>query len=176
MNCITEAWASHEAELRGYLTRQTSDARLAEDLLQDTFVKAIAEGAGFCHLQNPRAWLFTVARNRLLDHFRLQKNFIELDHDISDEQPEIAAVETLSACLPRALQDLTEDEREVITLCDLEGLNQADYAKQKNISLAGAKSRIQRARKHLKNRLHKNCQVRFDENGNVCCFVPRDGR
>ncbi|MGC1518341.1 MAG: RNA polymerase subunit sigma-70, partial [Azonexus sp.] len=41
------------------------------------------------------------------------------------------------------------------------------------ISLPGAKSRIQRARKRLRNRLVKACQVTFDDQGEVCCFVPR---
>lgn len=172
MNCIIESWTNHEAELRGFLARQMSDARLAEDLLQDVFVKAIAAGAGFCNLENPRAWLFKVARNQVIDHFRRKKQHIELDDDIPEHEVKIAAVETLSACLPRALQQLTEEEREAITLCDLDGVNQAEYAAMKNISLPGAKSRLQRARKKLKNQLHNDCQVRFDDSGNVCCYVP----
>lgn len=55
MNCVITAWANHEAELRHYLRRQLQDSALAEDLLQDTFLKALAEGSRFCQLENRRA-------------------------------------------------------------------------------------------------------------------------
>lgn len=175
MNCVIEAWENHEAELRGYLTRQLRDAPLAEDILQDTFVKALGEGTGFCQLENPRAWLFRVARNRLVDFIRRHPvKFIELDQNLASQEPEIAAVETLSACLPRSLHELSREDCEAITLCDLEGMSQADYAKQKGLSLPAAKSRLQRARQRLKQQLNSACQVKYDESGNVCCFVPRD--
>ena len=79
----------------------------------------------------------------------------------------------MAACLPRALSELSEEDREAITLCDLEGLNQEDYARMKSLTLPGAKSRVQRARKRLREHLSEACQVRFDEAGKVCCFVPR---
>lgn len=174
MNCIIAAWHNHEAELRGFLTRHLRDARLAEDLLQDTFVKALGQGIGFCTLENPRAWLFRVARNLLVDHRRHRKPFVDLDESIAHQEPEIPAVESLSACLPRALAALGVEDREAITLCDLEGLAQADFAHRKGLSLPGAKSRVQRARQRLKRQLSSACQVRFDEMGNVCCYTPHE--
>jgi len=170
INCVVAAWTNHEAEIRGYLTRQLGDARLAEDLLQDTFVKAMAAGAKFCSLENPRAWLFRVAKNCLIDHLRRKPDFVEIDDQVADHEKEIAAVVTLSSCLPTALALLSEEDREVISLCDLEGMNQAEYATRKSISVPGAKSRIQRARGKLKTQLNNVCQVQFDESGNICCF------
>jgi len=172
MNCIIDAWHQHEAELRGYLTRQLRDAKLAEDILQDTFVKAIAQGKGFCSLDNPRAWLFRVARNQLVDHVRRRRDHTPVDEHIAAHEPEIPVLETLSACLPRAIKDLDAEDQEAITLCDLDGLTQAEYAKRKQLTLPGAKSRVQRARKRLKKALNEACQVRFDDAGNVCCFTP----
>lgn len=52
-------------------------------------------------------------------------------------------------------------------------MSQEDYARLKGLTLAGAKSRVQRARKRLRAHLTGVCQVRFDEAGRVCCFVPR---
>ena len=65
------------------------------------------------------------------------------------------------------------NDREAITLCDLEGLPQDEYARRKGLSLPGAKSRIQRARKRLRERLSQGCQVRLDAAGQVRDFVPR---
>ena len=62
-------------------------------------------------------------------------------------------------------------DREVITQCDIQGLSQAEYARQAGLSLVATKSRIQRARVHLKQKLNNNCQIRFDDSGRVCCYV-----
>jgi len=176
MNCIITAWGKHEAELRGFLTRQTGNPTRAEDILQETFLRAITEGANFCSLENPRAWLFRVARNQLIDQSRsysFKNQSAELAEDLPDEINEIPAVKTLDVCLPRALAKLEKEDREVIERCDLEGQLQAQFAKDKGLSLAGAKSRIQRARKRLKVELVDLCKVNFDESGNVCCYTSK---
>jgi RNA polymerase sigma-70 factor (ECF subfamily) len=174
MNCIITAWASHEAELRNYLRNQLHDPTVAEDLLQETFLKALAQGSRFCQLENSRAWLFHVAKNRLIDYRRTHKTHEEIPADLADHpKPEQPVVDDLSQCLPRVLRELRPEDSEVITLCDIDGLTQAEYARLKGLTPAGAKSRIQRARKRLKQQLKKACQVRYDETGRVCCFTPR---
>lgn len=67
---MSSAWRAHEGELLGYLRHRLSDADAADDVLQDVFVKAMRQGQGFCTLDNPRAWLFQVARNALVDRAR----------------------------------------------------------------------------------------------------------
>ena len=172
MNCVTQAWNLYEDELRRFLLSRVRNAHLTEDLLQDVFVKALSEGSRFCNLDNPRAWLFRVARNHLIDFQRTHK----IHHEVPDEHPEKIEnpepVVNLSKCLPTALSNLSPEDKEIIELCDLEGLNQSQYAEKKGITLAGAKSRIQRARKRLKSELHSACKIILDENGNVCCFDP----
>ncbi|HEB56164.1 MAG TPA: sigma-70 family RNA polymerase sigma factor [Gammaproteobacteria bacterium] len=171
------AWGKHEAELRGFLTRQTTCVAQAEDILQETFLRTMTEGAKFCSLENPRAWLFQVARNQLIDQLRsyaAKNQASEATEDIPEEIDEIPAVTTLDACLPKALARLNKVDREAIERCDLEGQLQARFAEDKGLSLAGAKSRVQRARKRLKAELVELCKVNFDETGNVCCYTARD--
>lgn len=172
-NCVVDAWQQHEAELRGFLARQLGETALAEDALQNTFVKAIAEGSGFCSLENPRAWLFRVAKNLLIDHYRKQRDTVEIDENMGEPEEEIPALVSLSKCLPHALDRLDEEDREAITRCDLEGMKQAHFAELKGLSLPGAKSRVQRARKRLKQTLQANCNIRYDETGSICCYTPR---
>ena len=174
MNCVIEAWGAHEGELRGFLIRQLGDPVLAEDLLQETFLRAVAGGAKFCSLENPRAWLFRVARSRLADHFRRDRSAVALDdlpEDLPGDAAEVAAVASLDACLPLALQELAPADREIIERCDLEGMTQARYAEEAGLSLSGAKSRLQRARRRLKTALVAHCRITFDEAGQVCCFA-----
>jgi RNA polymerase sigma-70 factor, ECF subfamily len=173
MICLMTAWGQHERELRAWLVRRLGDAHEAEDLLQDLFIKALGRQRQFCELVNARAWLFAVARNTLTDHLRARQDHVDLPDDLPAPFDEPAPVDTLAACLPRALAELSAEDREALTLCDLEGLTQEAYAQQKGLTLPGAKSRMQRARKRLREHLSTVCQVRLDETGRVCCFVPR---
>ena len=68
--CVLGAWREYEYDLVGYLRRRLGDPHRADDLLQDVFVKAMRQGEAFCRLENPRAWLFQVARNAMVDDHR----------------------------------------------------------------------------------------------------------
>lgn len=176
MNCILRAWDSHESELRAWLRSRLGNPHDAEDMLQDLFLKAMRQDKKFCEIDNARAWLFEVARNALADRLRLMKEQVEIPDDLVAEHEEMPAVESLAACLPRALSELSEEDIDAITRCDLDGMTQEDYARLKGLTLPGAKSRVQRARKRLREHLSEACQVKFDGAGKVCCFVPRDAK
>ena len=173
MNCLMTAWHANEAELRGWLRHRLGNPVDAEDMLQDLFIKAMRQGERFCAIGNARAWLFEVARNALADRLRLKREMIELPADLANEADEVDVVDSLVACLPRVLSELRPEDRDAITLCDLQGVPQDEYARRKGLSLSGAKSRIQRARKRLREQLSQACQVRLDEAGQVSDFVPR---
>jgi RNA polymerase sigma-70 factor (ECF subfamily) len=172
--CLSRAWRQHQAELRGFLAHRLGAPEEADDLLQDVFLKALILGQAFCTIENPRAWLFHVARNLLVDRLRLSRDLLPLPDDLCAEAaPEWAAVDLLSQCLPRVLSELSAADREAIMLCDIQGMTQQDFARHLGRSLPAAKSRVQRARRRLRARLAEACQVRFDAQGQVCCFVPR---
>ena len=172
-NCLTAAWATHAPELRGWLRHRLGNPAEADDLLQDLFIKALRQGERFCSVQNARAWLFEVARNTLADRLRVARATVELPDDLAAPANEADTVDTLTACLPRVLSELTAEDREVITLCDLQGMPQAEFAAARGLTLSAAKSRLQRARQRLKQRMTVACQVQIDDAGHVADFVPR---
>lgn len=172
--CLLEAWAACEGELLGFLRHHAPAGVGAEDLLHDLFLRALGRDRGFCELRNPRAWLFEGARNLVTDQLRRKRETVALQDDLvaGDEADEGDEVDRLSRCLPRVLSELAAEDREAIELCDLGGVTQARFAAMKGLSLAGAKSRVQRARRRLRMRLLEACQVQLDPVGRVCCFVP----
>ncbi|MBI4524138.1 MAG: sigma-70 family RNA polymerase sigma factor [Deltaproteobacteria bacterium] len=172
--CVLNAWDEHESELWGYLTRRLSDKQVAEDLLQEVFIKALRQGQGFCSLDNPRAWLFQVTRNALLDHWRLEKRTGPLPQDLIQPPNDRRPIDALSECLTRVLPELSEDDRAILQQCDIEGVKQQEFAEAHGLSLPAVKSRILRARKRLRECMISKCQIRFDEAGKVCCHVPRE--
>ena len=120
MSCLTNAWDQHERELRGWLRGRLGNPHDAEDVLQDLFLKAMRQNRKFCEIANARAWLFEVARNAVADRLRLKKEQVELPDDLAAEQEETPAIESLAACLPRALSELSKEDRDAITRCDLD--------------------------------------------------------
>jgi RNA polymerase sigma-70 factor (ECF subfamily) len=172
--CVAAAWRLHEAELHRYLRIRLADDHSADDALQDVFVKAMRQGAEFCALDNPRAWLFQVARNVLIDRIRSAKHHVPLDLggiEVEAPAPEtIAPVDALAGCVARVLGELSPDDAEILRACDLEGQTQREFAARHGLSLPAAKSRLLRARQRLRDRIGSACQVRFDADGS---HVPR---
>jgi RNA polymerase sigma-70 factor (ECF subfamily) len=176
-SCVSAAWQAHEGELLGYLRHRLLDADTASDVLQDVFVKAMRHGQGFCTLDNPRAWLFQVARNALIDRARASHAH-ELLPD-GDEEPATPQddppppVDALASCLERTMAELSADDAAILAACDLAGLTLRDFAERHDLGLPAAKSRLLRARQRLRERLTTVCQVSFEPDGTVAGHVPR---
>ncbi len=172
--CYNKAWLQLHGEIRAFLKNRAGSADEADDLLQEVFLKALRQGKDFCSIENARAWLFQVARNLLVDRLRLAKDQVPLPDDLHAEVPqETDPVDLLSHCLPRVLSELSREDREAIMLCDIQGMTQKALAEHLGLSLPAAKSRVQRARLRLRAHLAEACKLIFDEEGKVCCFVPR---
>ncbi len=174
MQCILDAWKAHETELIRFLCHRAGDEDTARDMLQEVFLRALRRPQGLCDVADPRAWLFHAARNLLIDRYRLSKDQVSLPDNLPASQDTgPAPVDALSDCLPRVLGELAEQDQQAIQLCDIQGLSDQAYADKQGLSLSAAKSRLRRARQHLRRHLETACQVRYDETGQVCCFIPR---
>lgn len=176
-SCVAAAWDAHEGELRGYLQHRLTDQAAADDVVQDVFVKALRQGQGFCALDNPRAWLFRVARNALVDRARTSHPHEVLTPDVVDAvaqiQEPMAPVDALADCLTRTLDELAPEDTAILRACDIEGQTQRAYADAHGLSLPAVKSRLLRARQRLRERLTQACQVRFEPDGRVEAHVQR---
>jgi RNA polymerase sigma-70 factor (ECF subfamily) len=166
--CLLEAWREHENELLGFLRRRVGERAVAEDLLQDVFVRAAGQGERFCRLGDRRAWLFRVARNRLVDHLRSQRpNDPIEDGEIAIDAAEPPPLYALEQCLRSSLARMAASERRIIEACDLDRMPQAEYADRNKLSVTATKSRLLRARRKLRRLLVGRCRVRFDDDGRV---------
>ncbi|WP_375752182.1 sigma-70 family RNA polymerase sigma factor [Vibrio sp. HN007] len=173
--CAMRAWSQHEQALLHWLLKETHDKELSQDLLQEVFVKVMQQRESFCSVENTKAWMFRVAQNLLIDQIRKDRYHpLDEQSDSEDEEPQYDAIDLLAlSCLPRVISELEQSSREVITACDLQGMNQQDYAIQHGLSLPAVKSRLRRAREKLKQQIEVSCKVKLDENQNVCCFTAR---
>ncbi len=86
--CLAAAWTRHETEIRRWLAARGPDPADADDLLQETFLRALRQEKRFCAIANPRAWLFEVARHLLIDRHRKTGDTIDLPDDLPAPPPE----------------------------------------------------------------------------------------
>jgi RNA polymerase sigma-70 factor (ECF subfamily) len=167
-----KAWNENEQAIKNWLLKKTGDSDLTQDLLQDLFIKALQNKERFCTLTDAKSWLFRVAQNSVIDIYRKTKlERGRVSYELDDEKKDSPVIK-LQQCLIRVISELDGDDKEVIEQCDMQGVSQADYAHMKGLSLSATKSRIQRARKKLRQKMIISCNVQFDQN-KVCCFTPR---
>ncbi len=117
----------------GYLSRRSPDRETAEDLTSQTFLRALENIRKYDAAKGPlRAWLFTIARNLLTDHFRRDRRGepIEFAEEVpgDDDVRDAVHVRLQSAQLRDALVRLSPIQREVVTLRVWEGLSYAEIA------------------------------------------------
>jgi RNA polymerase sigma-70 factor (ECF subfamily) len=148
--CALRAWDEHQSELKGYLIHRLADPPLAEDVLQEIFTRVLREGEKFCTLDNPRAWLFQVARNAVVDHLRCAKSGVPLPEDLAQEEEGIAPLDAPAECLERVLSELSADDGDVVRRCHLDGIKLQTYADEHGLTLPAVKSRLQRARQRIR--------------------------
>lgn len=172
MKCLMNAWNKYEPQVFAWLLGRTRNRQEAEDIMQDVFLKAMKNSDRFCTLDDAKPWIFKMVKNQYIDRLRKQVETENLD-DVSNLPPSpVPSQEVfirMQRCLPPVLKQLKPVERHIIEACDLEGVKQAEYAQQNGLTLAATKSKLQRARKVLKQQLVDYCNVvSVDER--VCCF------
>lgn len=171
---LEHIWHEFANKLGQFIRSRVSDPAATEDILQDVFVK-IQKRLG--QLKDPaklESWIYLITRNSIIDHYRGRKVTIEVPETLPAESDgQDADLEELKAAFRRMLYSLPEPYRQALVLTEFDGLTQQQLADRLSISLSGAKSRVQRGRKQLKQMLDECCTFEFDRRGKVIDCAPR---
>jgi RNA polymerase sigma-70 factor (ECF subfamily) len=160
---LEQIWRSFSARLGQFVRARVADTATAEDILQDVFVKLQKRLGEFQDPAKIEGWLFLVARNAIIDHYRTRKPTLEVPESLPVELPatEAIEIEELHTRLTQIIQRLPKKYREAFMLTAFEGLSQEELAKHLGISVSGAKSRVQRAREQVKELVLEFCRHEF---------------
>ncbi len=170
-----QVWEDFRSRLRGLLLRRVRDEALADDLLQETFIR-IHRGLGAVRDPNRLLpWLSRVARSVVADHFRSSPAGRSLLAGMPEQtsEAEVNHNEELGQCLSGMAKSLPDKYRRAFELVEVRGYKQREAAAELGLSISGAKSRIQRARKMLRESLLKCCEIEFDRRGNAIDYHVR---
>jgi len=163
--------------LRRYLGRFVGNPTVAEDLLQETFIRIGRGLPGFAGRASVKTWAFSIATRVAADHFRQPDHrvaIVDVDESLefTDGEPTVdqqLVIDEMNACVREVIDSLPEDYRAALVLHDLEGLTAAQTADVCGCSLPTAKIRIHRARERLKEALKKECDFYRDSDNVFRC-------
>lgn len=169
---LTEAIGRERGRLRNFIRRRVDDESEAEDILQDVFYELIEAYRLMKPIEQVGAWLFRVARNRIIDRFRKKKpepfaaarepetasegSSLSLEEFLPSPEagPEAEyARSILLEELDAALEELPEEQREIFVAHEIEGRSFKEISAETGVGVNTLLSRKHHAVLHLRRRL-----------------------
>jgi RNA polymerase sigma-70 factor (ECF subfamily) len=135
--------------LRRYARALTHDAELADDLVQDTLVRALRSEHLF-HGEEVRSWLYTILTNLNRNRLRALARRPAMTAIDDNDAPDMAGPEAGGRDIERALATLADEQRTTLLLVVLEGLTYREVAEVQGVPIGTVMSRLARARTQIK--------------------------
>lgn len=175
LNCnVPNLWQEHQKELKNFIYKRVKDREVVNDISQEVLLKVYTFCQSKSGVRNVRSWLFQIAQNTITDHFRKQAKFSDKDIPEKPVEDENMAFKDAARFIVPMLEFLPEAYSIPLKLSDIDGVKQADIAKQLGLGLPATKSRIQRARLLLMEEFITCCHFEKDPTGNLILFEIKD--
>ena len=170
------------AEIFAYIQSKVGDSATADDLTQETFLKvsrALVKGTMPEHF---RGWLYRIARNTTIDFVTESRRFVPLEDSIikreankseSSDSGDTEFRKQLFSYTLKVIETLPAEDRDALTLTEVDGLSREELAGELGISLTAAKSRVHRARAKLRKTVEECCRLVTDPYGRVMDWRKR---
>jgi RNA polymerase sigma-70 factor (ECF subfamily) len=169
-------------EIFAYIRSKVGDPSTADDLTQETFLKverALTRGIEPEHF---RGWIFQIARNLVIDWMKERRRFVGLEAEEagikSADRESADSIDSefrqgLFAYASKVIEGMLSEDREALTLTELDGLSREELAKHLGITVSAAKSRVVRARVKLRKTIEDCCRLITDPYGRVIGWKRR---
>jgi RNA polymerase sigma-70 factor (ECF subfamily) len=176
----TTLFKGHYNRVLRYIVSMVHDAAEAEDLAQETFLRAYRRRDSLRDEGAQTAWLYKIATHVCLDRLRQYARRAPMEADTDLDEIDVAEPDTpslqktiecdeMSACVQSYLNGLSDSYRAVILLHDVYELTSPEIAHLLNESLANIKIRLHRARRKLRTVLEAGCAFAYDERNVLTC-------
>lgn len=158
-------------ELYNHIRKKVNNVHDAEDILQDVFVKLYSSKGSFKNSDNPKAFIYQVANNTVIDYYRKKKVVPKAAecfvNSAEDENDSINLNDEITCCLRKMIDELPKAQQEALLLHDIEGLRHKEISTTKDISISASKMRVKRGKESLKRILEECCTFEVDKYGNI---------
>ncbi len=174
---MLEQLLQHNARLLSYVRSKVSDPDLAEDVLQESLLKAIRAAPDLRDDQKLLPWFYSILNNAIMDLYRRReveaRSLQQIAHaQLVDAEPEAERV--LCECFRDLIPTLKPEYGELIEQLELSNRDPAQVAAQLGVTTNNLKVRRHRARQALRQRLEQSCRV-CAKHGCLDCTCERNG-
>ena len=175
---LTEIYDQYYQRVRKFILHTVRNEWVADDLVQETFIRINHNLADVRDASKLKAWIFRIAYNICQDYFRRQGKTANLGLEESSGEPAAAKAPTIQKeleqgqmrkCVFGLVNHLPESLRSVIILSDISEFSQREIAEILGITVGNVKIRLHRARKKLKALLEEHCVFEVDERNVLTC-------
>ncbi|MCW8920255.1 MAG: RNA polymerase sigma factor SigZ [Sedimenticola sp.] len=175
MKTTEKIWHEYHMRLTTFIRSKVAED-VVEDILQDVFAKIHNRLDSLKENVKLESWLYQVTRNTVIDHYRSRRLTEQLPDWIEQPEPNEEEIirKELSSCLEPMVNELPDKYRKAVLLSEIGNKTQKEVAEIENLSLSGAKSRVQRGRVLLKNMLHDCCQIEINKNNQLVSYVKKN--
>ncbi|HEX2997963.1 MAG TPA: sigma-70 family RNA polymerase sigma factor [Anaerolineales bacterium] len=167
-NAFNELIRMHAQSVMNVVYRMCGDAQIAEDAAQETFIQAWLHLASYRPQASLRSWLYRIAVNAATDMLRKNKRILPTAlEDLPLQDPQLGPEalffqEERTALVQKAILSLPEASRMVLVMREYEGMSYQEIAESLSIPLGTVMSRLNYARKTLKDKLEQKLFVQVE--------------
>lgn len=159
-----DIWEAYAADIKRFILSKVHDVVVADDLLQETFIKVHTKHNQIKDQNKLKAWVFSIARYTVIDYFRNQNRFVAIDDMVVVDDAN-KGTHTEQDCLRGIIKSLPKKYRTPLFLADIKGLKQVEVADVLHLPLPTVKSQIQRGRKLIAQGFMDCCNMTMNEAG-----------
>jgi len=162
----TLIWNQFQDKLYGFIKSKVNNQEDAKDILQDVFIKIHLKIESLTNPEKLTSWIYQITRNQINDFYRGTKNEVNLSEgfEIANEQKEDSPY-CISSCLEPFTKQLDPKYQQALIETNYGTTSQKEFAEQYGLSYSTAKSRVQRAKKELKEIFMGCCVVQTNQEG-----------
>ncbi|MCU0419565.1 MAG: sigma-70 family RNA polymerase sigma factor [Cyclobacteriaceae bacterium] len=154
-------------ELKRFVYSRVKNKADAEDIVHDVFLKVQTHGNQLRESAKFTSWIYQITRHSIVDHFRGKRTMMPLPAEISEKDDYHFFNECMAQCLSNLIATLPEPYREALILTEQRQMSQKELAFALGMSYSGAKTRVQRARTRLREKISALYKITTDRYGNV---------
>ncbi len=172
-----DIYHDHYERVRKFILALVKDEWVADDLIQETFIKVQNNVKQLKEESKLSSWIFRIAYNLCQDHFRKKNQSSKSEHALDAKKEFISEPlfqkefeqHQMGACVQDKIRLLPESYQAVLVLFDLMEFSHQEIAEILEIRVENVKVRLHRARKKLKTILEENCRFEVDERNVLVC-------
>lgn len=157
--------------LKSFVRKHIANEQDAEEITQDVLLKIFNGVNSLKDNSRIHAWIYQITRNVIIDYYRKNSKsveFVELYEELAEEFYEDQnSNKEIADCLKTMIENLPDKYKQAILLTEFNHLTYKELGEMLGLSVSGAKSRVQRGRKMLKEMLTSCCSLEFDRMGNI---------